>query len=144
VRDSTVIDSLSRLVPTEALYRKYRELLVSPDPAGLMQEIKCDEFALRWRYGTLPGNDAVKRMRDTVYRKEDKEAVSQAEARFPHSGMFIVSPQTCGITGPKAPKEIEGTSLWLISQSPCSRVVPVRGCALDAARSSRTDGRDQI
>ncbi|MFL5614870.1 MAG: hypothetical protein ACJ796_14500 [Gemmatimonadaceae bacterium] len=111
LRDSTVIDSLSRLVPTDSVYRMYRGLLVAQDPAPLMQDIKCAEFALRWQYGSLPAGDAIRRMRDTVYSKADQTAVNRTEDRFPQTGMFLLSPSRCGITAERAPAEINGTSL---------------------------------
>jgi hypothetical protein len=89
----------------------YRAALVAPDPAGVMQKIKCEEFSLRWHYGTLPASDAIARLRDTVYSKNEQALVKLAEERLPETGMFIVSPKDCGITGPRARREVNGTSL---------------------------------
>jgi len=111
LRDSTVIDSLSRLVPTDSLYHLYRAVLVASDPTIVMQQIKCEEFSLRWHYGSLPARDAIARMRDSVYKRNEQELVKRVEERFPEAGMFIVSPKDCGVTGPRAPRGVNGTSL---------------------------------
>jgi hypothetical protein len=69
VHDSTVIDSLTRLVRTDTLFKLYRDALL-PGANGqvLLQKVWCEEVALRLRYGILPASRAMNRMKDTVYR----------------------------------------------------------------------------
>ena len=76
----------------------------------LEQGIKCEEFALRRRYGTLPSLDAINRMRDTVYSTKDRETLRRAEERLPPTVILMISPR-CAVTGPRAPEEINGASL---------------------------------
>src|SRR6478672_3750071 len=74
LRDSIVVDSVSRTVPTDSLQHLFRTLLGSPDPAPVLQEIDCEQFRLSWRYGSLPVMDAVQRMLDTTLNANDRHA----------------------------------------------------------------------
>ena len=69
LRDSSVLDSITRTVSTDSLYRVYRRAL---EPAGttreLVQQMYCQEVGLRARHGPIPAERAIKAMLDTVYR----------------------------------------------------------------------------
>ena len=69
-RNSSTLDSLTRLVNTDSLYRLYRAAL-EPNKATveLVQRVSCEEAHVSIRYGVVPAERATKRMRDTVYRR---------------------------------------------------------------------------
>jgi hypothetical protein len=68
LRDSTVLDSVTRTVPTDSLYHIFRTAL---GPKGTTSEhirqMVCEQVRLGIRYGHVPAARAFDRMLDTVY-----------------------------------------------------------------------------
>jgi hypothetical protein len=77
VRDSVVRDSISHSVDTDSLYRLYHRMLVAEDPVPIMFLVNCEGLRLMWKYGGLPANDAMTRMTDTLWRKDEGQAANR-------------------------------------------------------------------
>jgi hypothetical protein len=123
LRDSAVVDSVSRTVDTDSLYRLYRRLLTDPNPAPLVQEIACEEWRLRRRYKPLPFEAAERRMLDTVWLPHETDAVRQVNARLSGIDEPTADRWTCG-------GEVERVVPEVVSGAPMSmgtvRPVPPR------------------
>lgn len=111
VRDSTVLDSLSRLVNTDSLRALYR-LALEPSVSGekLLQEAWCEETRLMVMHGVIPARKAIDRMLDTVYadrgiRGRD-DAFGVLAARAPRSSG--VDGRACGRMPPRSPEIVAG------------------------------------
>jgi hypothetical protein len=112
VHDSIVIDSLSRKVPTDSLYHLYRSMLVAPGPRPFLVSILCLQGNLDWEYGDLPGDLAIGRMKDTLWKPGEEKAYKAMESRLPPSDFITVSGKICGWAGiPKSPDTVDGTPL---------------------------------
>ena len=103
LRDSVVIDSMARLVRTDSLYRLYRRAL---DPSGatieLVQQVWCEELRLSLKYGTIPSDEAIDRLLDTVYQDRGiSNGFEYFAARAPSHG--VVESSACGSNLPRAP-----------------------------------------
>jgi hypothetical protein len=111
LRDSAVIDSLSRLVNTDSLYRLYRRMLVpTTDSGAVLNAIACEGERLGVRHGSLPSRDAIDRMLDTLWQGLDPKRIEVLEA-YPGRPIIVSTATGCPITGPEAPREVAGTSL---------------------------------
>ena len=112
VRDSTVLDSLSRLVKTDSLRTLYR-LALQPSVAGekLVQEAWCEEVRLTVMHGIVPAQKAVDRMLDTVYKDRGirgrDAAFNVLAASAPNSSG--VDGRACGRMPPRSPEVVAGT-----------------------------------
>lgn len=109
-RDSSTLDSLTRLVHTDSLYRLYRAAL-EPNKASveLVQRVSCEELHLSIRYGVVPAERAMKRMRDTVYRDQGiaGDGFRYFASLVPDFGQ--IDSQKCRPVPPTAPDVINGT-----------------------------------
>jgi len=116
-RDSAMVDSLSRLVPTDSLYAAWRAVLVAQDLQAAHQRIACNATELRLRYGTHPAALAIERMEDTLWRGVDPELIRAHDARVPKA-MELSVDEACGFPG----------HLWLQNSMPeaANRVDPRR------------------
>jgi hypothetical protein len=88
-RDSSVLDSMTRSVRTDSLYRLYRHAV---EPSGVslavFQEAWCEELQLSKRYGVVPARRAAQRMRDTVYQDRGiRDGFAYFASRSPSTGM---------------------------------------------------------
>ena len=110
LRDSSVIDSLSRSVSTDSLYRLYRAMYAAKNPETYVAPIGCFESDLVWRYGRAPAQVAMHRMMDTVWKPGEGDGLKAIERRMPATSFF--SDSTCGRpTGRRLPDTVAGT--WL-------------------------------
>ena len=111
LRDSTVLDSMSRLVPTDTLYRLYRRALEpSGVPRELVQRVWCEELRLTLQYGMIPSERAVDRLLDTVYRDQGiRNGFEYFAARAPSQG--IVESSQCNPNVPRGPQSVGRTRL---------------------------------
>jgi hypothetical protein len=83
LRDSMVVDSLSRAVPTDSLYRLYRAMLFAKAPRPYLEPILCLQTNLNWRYGMQPAARAINRMKDTLWKRGDpSDGRENAECRL--------------------------------------------------------------
>lgn len=73
VRDSTSIDSLSRLVPVDSLRRLYELMYRATDPRPLAQEVACESDRLWIAFG-VAARIAEQRVHDAVMRRLDRDA----------------------------------------------------------------------
>ena len=110
LRDSTVLDSLTKVVQTDSLYRLYRQAILSNKvDVNLVAEVWCEELRLTTRHGIIPADRAINRLRDTVYRDiEVHDAFDYLASRAPNEGHFNSS--YCGELPPPGPRVIDGTS----------------------------------
>jgi hypothetical protein len=111
LRDSTVLDSMSRLVPTDSLYRLYRRALEpSGVPRELVQRVWCEELRLTLQYGMIPSERAVDRLLDTVYRDQGiRNGFEYFAARAPSQG--IVESSQCNPNVLPRPQSVGRTRL---------------------------------
>jgi hypothetical protein len=117
LRDSSVIDSLSRLVKTDSLRALYR-LALQPARAGDLVELAwCEQLRLTVRHGIVPARKAIDRLLDTVY--EDRgirgrdDAFGYFASRATNSG--AVDSRACGKMPPRSPEVVAGTR---VNQNP--------------------------
>lgn len=118
LRDSTVLDSLTRLVRTDSLYRLYRQAL-EPNKVDvkLVAAIWCEEARLTIRYRPILSDRAINRLRDTVYRDFGiEDAFRYVASRAPSEGQFNSS--ICGEFPDKGPTIVNGTSLEVEPRRP--------------------------
>jgi hypothetical protein len=119
VHDSTVVDSISRTINTDSLYRLIRAPLRADNPVPLQRAIDCEMARLSWGHGANATHDAFQRMVDTVFRPSDAADKKRVDNRL--SGMSVdemvslgVGERQCGKFsrwGPQNPPSIGGTSL---------------------------------
>ena len=126
-RDSLVVDSVSRTIDTDSLYRLHRQLLTAEDPAAAYKEIACEGWRIKRRYHERPTNAAVRRMTDTVWRPADAEALRQLKARFPEPAAVSVGHWACGYPGEQVgPAEVSGVSMMFARSRPAPPRPPRR------------------
>jgi hypothetical protein len=118
LRDSSLIDSLSRQVNTDSLYALGRAMLTAEDPHSLMQAIVCEHFRLAWLHGIRPAELALKRMSDTLYGYADGQTLRRLAAVKGHPTMLAADEKVCGIPGKEAPSEIKGILLNATARRP--------------------------
>ena len=112
-RDSTVLDSLTRLVRTDSLYTLYRAAL-GPDRANpkLIEAIACEWIRLSRLYGDVPSRRGVMRLLDTVYLDRGIRGSKNADRYFsslaPRTA-FSIDSQSCGTLPPLFPRVLDGT-----------------------------------
>lgn len=90
LRDSVVLDSMTRLVKTDSLYRLYRR---AAEPSGVslavVQEAWCEGIRLSATFGVVPAERAEKRLLDTVYRDLGvRDGFRYFAAKAPASGLI--------------------------------------------------------
>jgi hypothetical protein len=116
--DSVVVESLSRPIRTESLLRLYHSLLTEKNPRPFLDSILCAQAHLSWRYGALPAEAAINRVRDTVLKIHGANSMNEAEARMPTSDLISLSNAKCGEPGSKAPDSVDGTSIEIRAPRP--------------------------
>jgi hypothetical protein len=119
VRDAVVIDSISRTINTDSMYRLIRAQLRADNPVPLQGAIDCEMGRLNWVYGTNATSDAFQRMVDTVFRPSDAADKKRVDTRL--SGMSVAEMGSLGIGqrqcgkfsrwGPLHPDSISGALL---------------------------------
>ena len=98
VRDSTSIDSLSRLVPVDSLRRLYELLYRTPNPQPVAQELECEGFRQFLAYG-VAARIAQKRVRDAVTARLDADAEDRLSSKMAHTA-FAEDAPACGAARP--------------------------------------------
>ena len=113
LHDSIVVDSLSRGVPTDSLYGLYRAMLVAKTPRPYLEPILCLQNNLNWRYGMQPTARAITRMKDTLWKPDEKGAVRAMEERMPSADFITLDNKTCGERGRRAPDSLSGADIQI-------------------------------
>lgn len=112
LRDSVVIESLSRSVSTDSLYHLYRAMYVAQNPRVYVEPIMCFESDLVWRHGRAPAEVAMRRLMDTLWKPGEGDGLKVIERRMPTSALFSMSDSICGpAVGRRSPDTVSGT--WL-------------------------------
>lgn len=96
-RDSAIVDSVSRLIPTDKVYDAYRNLPFATDLRAAQQDRYCLELELEFRYGRFPARLAIQRMKDTLWRPADS---AQSRAYQERARLAVPLTTECGF--PKA------------------------------------------
>lgn len=109
--DSLVIDSLSRLVNTDSLYRLNHALITATDIPGLLQAAACEQSRLVRRHGVRPLELALRRMEDTLWKNGPADGNSRIASRITAPGMVTVGERACGSNGPVRPESVDGVML---------------------------------
>jgi hypothetical protein len=111
--DSLVIDSLSRFVPMDSLYRLCRAMLTATSPVDYVPFIICVRSELIWRYGTRPFEAAQKRLNDTLSKNSEEGDFKAMWERVPKSGAITIDTEKCGTRrrSDHAPDSVDGVSL---------------------------------
>lgn len=113
LRDSVVLDSMTRLVNTDSLYKLYRRALEPPGVTlALMTEVQCEEVRLEIRFGSIPGSRAIRAVEDTMYRDHGiRDGMGYFIAHAPREGVIETGRSRCGPYPPAAPRAIGTTRL---------------------------------
>lgn len=113
LRDSVVLDSMSRLVNTDSLYKLYRRALEPPGVTlALMTEASCEEVRLNIGFGPIPASRAIRAVQDTMYRDRGiRDGMGYFIAHAPAEGEIEGGRSRCGPYPPAAPKVIGTTRL---------------------------------
>ena len=116
--DSTVRDSVSRLVNTDSLYALYRSMVLAKDPHAVAQERSCARYRLVHRFGVIPVDLAVSRMEDTVWQGialKDMRRLMEVKSRIVE---VRLSREICGIKDREGPWIINGVDLNSFTDRP--------------------------
>jgi hypothetical protein len=113
LRDSVLLDSMTRLVNTDSLYRLYRRALEPPGVTlALMTDVSCEEVRLKIRFGSVPAGRAIHVVQDTMYRDRGiRDGMGYFIAHAPAEGVIELSPSRCGPYPRAGPKVIGTTRL---------------------------------
>ena len=111
ISDSLVIDSVSRLINTDSLYRLNRNKVFAADPYPFLQPIACERFRLVRRFGALPLEHAMARMNDTLWKGIPDFTIKRYEATKSHPVSTVVGDDACGVRGPVGPFVVTGVSM---------------------------------
>lgn len=110
LRDSVVIDSLSRFVDTDSLLQLRRaELRAGTSSHAIRQAMSCEHFRLDWRHGFRPHEVAVARL-DAAMTPDERRRYRRIDLSGP-AGFYDADSTLCGVTGPRAPEKVQGISL---------------------------------
>ena len=108
--DSALIDSLSRLVPTDSLLALRRAELRAGTRTHVLSQAKlCETLRLSHRYGIRPTEAAIARL-DSAFAPDERKRYERISLSGP-SGMYRSDTVTCGPRGPQAPDSLFGVSL---------------------------------
>jgi len=77
LRDSALVDSLARYVPTDSLRALYRRVAIGPDPVSAVHAIPCEGYHLWYTYGHAAWV-AEERVRAAEWTPERDSAVLRA------------------------------------------------------------------
>jgi len=113
LHDSIVVDSLSRAVPTDSLYALYRAMLGAKVPRVYLEPILCLQNNLNWQYGMQPAARAIERMKDSLWKADERDAVRAMEARMPNADFITLDNKTCGDRGRRAPDSLSGADIQI-------------------------------
>jgi len=105
-----VIDSVSSTINTDSLYRAYHSMLAAAHPEGLLPLVSCIEAKLMWQHGMYPADQAMRRMRDTLWKGVEQQAQAM-DARFPVSGYAESNDALCGPFGRRGQLVADGVPL---------------------------------
>jgi hypothetical protein len=108
-RDSTVIDSLARLVDIDSLVQLRRAAIRAGTERPYLQAMLCEQHRLNRRHGFRPTELAVERV-DSAFTSSELQRFNAISAST-GSGLYEVGDVVCGATGPIAPKQVSGVSL---------------------------------
>jgi hypothetical protein len=127
IRDSTVVDSISRIINTDSLYRIMHATLKSAKPSTLLQAANCETDRLSRKYGQLPFDAAYARLKDTVWRGIPKAEVDALDSRLANMsvGEMFESrfrPSLCG--GGPLLNSLGGTALDASAGRPAPPIRP--------------------
>lgn len=111
LRDSAVIDSIARLVPTDTFVMLYTGMVSAKRPHLVWRELACYEDRVTRRYGGGARAAVSERIRDSVWSAAGRGAVREMERRIP-SGIYIGTEHCPRYDGPKAPRMIGETDIW--------------------------------
>lgn len=95
-RGTHVRDSVSRTIGTDSVFALYRSMLHAANPIPIWATIQCVEGGIDFVYGGMAGEDALKRMRDTVWKPDERDDVRRLWRRS--SGMSTAENMTTGIS----------------------------------------------
>lgn len=123
--DVFVLDSISRSINTDSLYRLYHLELAARDPAAIEHAILCETDHLFTVYGDEPAGRAETRMEDTVYTSAERASSNAIFARLrekdPAIGLsYQKGNYNCGQEHwpPRMPQFYHGTRTDVLPASP--------------------------
>jgi hypothetical protein len=82
LRDSAVVDSVSRLVDLTELVAAYREMATGAEPAIGMKQVSCAQLRVSWDYGGLAAASALERANDSIKHLFGEKAFAEAVDRM--------------------------------------------------------------
>jgi hypothetical protein len=124
LRDSAVVDSITRSIDLAEFLASYEAMVKAPQPLLAHQRVLCERLRVSWDYGSVPAELAAGRARDRVKRVLGSEAFDEAFERTPRTG-FVEAPSGAECKGKRdRPLEVIGaTSLQIRNPRP----IPPRG-----------------
>lgn len=119
LRDSAIVDSVSRTIDTDPLYRLHRRMLHDSTPAAVVPEIACERWRIGRRYRALPAIEAERRMMDTVWLPNEVDAVRQMNERLAGVGELTAGPWACGGDVERlVPEVVSGAAMSMSNRRP--------------------------
>lgn len=120
LRDSAVVDSLSRFVNTDSLYHTYHRLLTSEDARVVLPAAACQRWRLRKRHGFGPATMAIERMFDTLWTPADSQLLDESFARLKGGAVEeSENDDDCDVRGiVPGPDTVNGVSTMLLGSRP--------------------------
>jgi hypothetical protein len=124
LRDSAVVDSVTRTVDITELVAAIRTMVKAPQPLNEMPTVSCARRRIFWDHGSLAADAAMAKAQDSVIRLLGEKAFADATARTPASALVEGAPYgTCRGKRPEPLRSVGGTRLD--AQDP--RPMPPRG-----------------
>jgi len=121
-RRIAVYDSVVRSINTDSAYKLWHVMLTASDIRAAQLNMLCEYVRLSKRYGRNAAHDALARMRDTLWKRDDRFAVAQMDRRLEGESLGI-GRDTCGdVAIPPAPYWLEH---WFVPALPALPPSPV-------------------
>lgn len=114
-RDSSIIDSLSRLIDTDSLLRLRRAVLRAGTDLPYRQAMMCEYSRWTWQHGHRPAEKASERIY-AAFTPQEMDRYRRITSTG--AGVSEVNESLCGPAGKAAPKEVDGVSLFELRVRP--------------------------
>jgi hypothetical protein len=111
LRDSAVIDSVSRTIDASEMIAAYDAMVTAPNPLLLQPRVLCEHVRLAWDYGSLPTDAVAERARDSVMRRRGRDAFGEAFRRTPERAVVEGPDNHCRGTRERPLERVGQTSL---------------------------------
>jgi hypothetical protein len=111
LRDSAIVDSVSRTIDASELIAAYDAMVTAPNPLTLQPRVLCEHVRLTWDYGSLPTDAVAERARDSVARRHGRGVFDEAFRRTPERAVVEGPGNQCRGTRERPLERVGQTSL---------------------------------